>query len=232
MNKEKRKKEIKKRIDQYYLDNKEKIKEIRKQYYLDNKEKKKQYQKQYHLDNKEKRKQYQKQYHLDNKEKNKEKRKEYMKQYWLNNKEKYKQYRLNNKEKNKEQMKQWRLNNREKINYYYRNKTKTDPIYKFVRYQRRRMWAALKGIGKCKSTIELLGCSIEECWNHLEQQFKPGMTRDNYGLWHVDHIIPCASFDLNDPEQQKFCFHHTNLQPLWAEDNLKKGAKLDYETQY
>jgi hypothetical protein len=194
----KNKEKIKKRIDQYYLDNKEKLKEIRKQYYLDNKEKKKQYQKQYWLDNKEKKKQYQKQYWLDN------------------------------KEKNKKQMKQWRLNNKEKINSYYKNKTKTDPIYKFAKNQRKRTWAALKGISKCESTLILLGCSIEECWNHLEQQFKPGMTRDNYGLWHIDHIIPCASFDLNDSEQQKFCFHYTNLQPLWAIDNMKKGIKLNY----
>ena len=61
---------------------------------------------------------------------------------------------------------------------------------------------------------------------HLEAQFKPGMTWDNYGLkgWHVDHIRPCASFDLRDPEQQRRCFHYTNLQPLWAEENLKKGS--------
>ena len=232
MNKEKRKKEIKKRIDQYYLDNKEKIKEIRKQYYLDNKEKKKQYQKQWSLDNKEKKKQYQKQYNLDNKEKNKEQ----MKQWCLDNKEKLKKYRqqyyLNNLEKNKEKMKQWRLDNREKINSYYRNKTKTDPIFRFIKNQRIRMWSALKGKRKFKSTIKLLGCSIEECWNHLEQQFKPGMTRDNYGLWHVDHIIPCASFDdLSDTKQQKKCFHYTNLQPLWAIDNMKKGARLDYEKE-
>ena len=224
--------EHKQRCKQYYLDNKEKLKEIRKQYYLDNKEKKKQYQKQYWLDNKEKKKQYQKQYWLDNKEKNKE----HMKQWRLDNKEKISSYRqqyyLNNLEKNKEQMKQWRLNNKKKINSYYRNKTKTDPIYKFAKNQRRRMWAALKGISKCESTLILLGCSIEECWNHLEQQFEPGMTRDNYGLWHVDHITPCSSFELSDPEQQKFCFHYTNLQPLWAIDNMKKGAKLDYETQY
>jgi len=224
----KNKEKIKKRIDQYYLDNKEKLKEIRKQYYLDNKEKKKQYQKQYWLDNKEKKKQYQKQYWLDYKEKNKEQ----IKQWCLNNKEKLKKYRqqyyLNNLEKNKKQMKQWRLNNKEKINSYYKNKTKTDPIYKFAKNQRKRTWAALKGISKCESTLILLGCSIEECWNHLEQQFKPGMTRDNYGLWHIDHIIPCASFDLNDSEQQKFCFHYTNLQPLWAIDNMKKGIKLNY----
>ena len=224
--------EHKQRCKQYYLDNKEKLKEIRKQYYLDNKEKKKQYQKQWSLDNKEKKKQYQKQYHLDNKEKNKEK----MKQWCLDNKEKVKKYRkqywLDNKEKEKAQIKQWRLDNREKINSYYRNKTKTDPIYKFAKNQRRRMWAALKGISKCESTLILLGCSIEECWNHLEQQFEPGMTRDNYGLWHVDHIIPCVSFDdLSDTKQQKKCFHYTNLQPLWAVDNMKKGAKLNYEKE-
>ena len=51
------------------------------------------------------------------------------------------------------------------------------------------------------------------------------MTRKNYGLWHVDHIKPCFSFDLTDPEQQKICFHYTNLQPLWALENIKKGKK-------
>jgi hypothetical protein len=57
------------------------------------------------------------------------------------------------------------------------------------------------------------------------------MSWGNYGLhgWHVDHIIPCASFDLTDPEQQRQCFHYTNLQPLWAEDNLRKSDKLPHE---
>ena len=193
---------------------KEKGKEYYKQYYLDNKE----YFRQYTLDNKEKRKQCNKQYYFKNREKIKEERK----QYYLDNQEKIKKWKLNNKEK-------IRKTRRE----YEKNRLKTDPIFKIIRYQRRRMRAALKGEFKCKSTIELLGCSAEECWNHLEQQFKPGMTRDNYGLWHVDHIIPCASFDdLSDTKQQKKCFHYTNLQPLWAIDNMKKGAKLDYETQY
>ena len=196
---------------------------------------------------KEKKKEYSKQYRLNNKEKIKQYRlnnKEYMKQWRLNNKEKIKefmrQYRLDNDEKikigrkkwslnNKEKIKQWRLDNRDYFNKYHQNRSKIDPIFKFIKNQRRRMWAALKGKNKSKSTIKLLGCSIEECWNHLEQRFKPGMTRDNYGLWHVDHIIPCASFDFNDPEQQKKCFHYTNLQPLWAIDNIKKRAKLDYE---
>ena len=228
-------KEKQKQYDkQYHLDNKEKRRQYDKQWRLDNKEHMKQYDKQYNLDNKEKRKQwsldnkekkkeYDRQYHLDNKEK----KKQYDKQYRLDNKEKIKQYRLDNKEKQK----QYRLDNRERRREYENNRLKTDPIYKIIRYQRGRMRAALKGKSKCKSTIKLLGCSAEYCWNHLEQQFKPGMTKDNYGLWHVDHIIPCASFDLNDTEQQKICFHYTNLQPLWAIDNMKKGAKLDHEME-
>lgn len=73
---------------------------------------------------------------------------------------------------------------------------------------------------------ELIGCSPDELKKHLENQFQPGMTWDNHGLygWHIDHIRPCASFDLTDPEQQKQCSHYTNLQPLWAQDNLDKGA--------
>lgn len=208
-----RDKEKKKQYDkQYRLDNKEIKIKYAKQWRLDNKEYNKQYQKQYYLDNKEKLKQYKKQYNLDNKETINKKKK----QYYLNNKEKIKQYHLDNKEKR---------------NLYLKNKLKTDPIYKIILYQRIRMRQVLKGEYKCKSTIELLGCSIEYCWEHLEQQFKPGMTRDNYGLWHVDHILPCASFDISDPEQQKICFHYTNLQPLWAIDNIKKGAKLDYEVE-
>jgi hypothetical protein len=56
--------------------------------------------------------------------------------------------------------------------------------------------------------------------------FTEGMSWDNYGEWHIDHILPCSSFDLADIEQQKICFNYKNLQPLWAEDNLRKGAKI------
>jgi hypothetical protein len=78
-------------------------------------------------------------------------------------------------------------------------------------------------------TLELVGCTVPELRQHLEAQFTEGMTWDSYGRhgWHVDHIRPCASFDLTDPEQQRQCFHYTNLQPLWAVDNIRKGAKWD-----
>ena len=60
----------------------------------------------------------------------------------------------------------------------------------------------------------------------LENKFEDGMDWNNYGVWHVDHIIPCANFDLSNPEQQQICFHYTNLQPMWGEKNMQKGARL------
>jgi len=85
----------------------------------------------------------------------------------------------------------------------------------------------IKNAGKKKSlkTVQYLGCSIAELMEYLQKQWQPGMSWDNHALngWHIDHIRPCASFDLTDIEQQKLCFHYTNLQPLWAEDNLRKS---------
>jgi hypothetical protein len=90
-----------------------------------------------------------------------------------------------------------------------------------------RIRAAFDGRAKTAATMALIGCSIEELRLHIESLWLPGMSWDNYGLygWHIDHIKPCAAFDLLDPEQQRQCFHYTNLQPLWAEDNLRKGAR-------
>ena len=76
------------------------------------------------------------------------------------------------------------------------------------------------------ATEKLLGCTFEYFIEYLQRLFKVGMTWKNYGKWHIDHIKPCASFDLSKLEAQKKCFHYTNLQPLWAEENLKKGAKI------
>lgn len=86
---------------------------------------------------------------------------------------------------------------------------------------------ALKGKTKSESTLKLLGCPIYEFRKHLESQFTKGMNWSNYGYygWHIDHIRPCARFDLSKPEEQQKCFHYTNLQPLWKEDNQSKGKK-------
>lgn len=74
-------------------------------------------------------------------------------------------------------------------------------------------------------SITYLGCSIQTFKTHLENKFLPGMSWENKGLWHIDHIRPCASFDLSKEDELKKCFHYTNMQPLWAEDNLRKGSK-------
>ena len=83
------------------------------------------------------------------------------------------------------------------------------------------------GCKKPAKTEDLLGCTVAEARAHLEAQFLPGMTWDNHGEWHIDHIRPCASFDFSDPKQQRECSHYTNLQPLWAKDNLSKSDRWE-----
>jgi hypothetical protein len=71
-----------------------------------------------------------------------------------------------------------------------------------------------------------IGCSLQELAGILESKFKLGMTWGNHGSWHIDHIIPCSHFDLTQLEEQKKCFHFSNLQPLWAIENIVKSNKL------
>jgi len=84
----------------------------------------------------------------------------------------------------------------------------------------------LRGRLRSSRTEDLLGCSFTFLRFWLESKFLPNMSWENYGDWHVDHIRPLASFDLTDPKQQALAFHFLNLQPLWAKDNLSKGAKI------
>jgi len=92
---------------------------------------------------------------------------------------------------------------------------------------RARLHTALRGNKKSAKTAELTGCSFEQLKAHLEKQFRPGMTWDNRGkVWHIDHIKPCAKFDLSLPDAQRACFQYTNLQPLFARENRVKGAKM------
>jgi len=139
-----------------------------------------------------------------------------------------KKYRENNKTKLSKYFKKYIKKNRIKINERKRVRRKTDPQFKVTANLRNRLYMTVKKECKSASTLELLGCTVPYLIKHLEKQFTEGMTWDNYGLygWHIDHILPCDSFDLTDPEQQKKCFHYTNLQPLWAKDNISKNNKI------
>lgn len=142
--------------------------------------------------------------------------------------EKSKEYYQKNREKRKAASKKYYAENKEvllkKAAVRQSKRLKTDVNYKITRNLRNRLYYALKNNTKYKPTLELLGCSIEELKSHLEAKFTEGMTWDNYGEWHIDHIKPCASFDLTIEDDQKLCFHYENLQPLWATDNIKKGT--------
>ena len=131
--------------------------------------------------------------------------------------------------KKNEQNKRWREKSKGYFNDYQKNRAKHDLDYRLRNSLRARVRAALKyqSVSKDLGTAKLIGCTIAELREHLEEQFIGGMTWDNYGDWHIDHIKPCAAFDLSDPKQQKKCCHYSNLQPLWAKDNLRKGATYE-----
>ena len=115
-----------------------------------------------------------------------------------------------------------------------KKRRQTDINYKIRTNLRTRMYNTIIQGKKSTSTIELIGCSIDKLKQHLEIRFLPGMTWKNYGkmnkqhtkVWHIDHIVPCTVFDLKNLNEQKKCFHYTNLQPLWAIDNIKKGNRI------
>lgn len=123
--------------------------------------------------------------------------------------------------------KEYRELNKDKIRKYkadWEKANKDNPTYKIKRNLRRRLNHSLNGSLKAENTFALLGCTIEEFKLHLESQFLEGMSWSNYGRdgWHIDHIIPCFTFDLSVEEEQRKCFHYTNQRPLWAKDNLSR----------
>ena len=148
-------------------------------------------------------------------------------QYWCVNC--YKEYKLTNKEKSKEQNKKWVEKNRIKYNHYarcyQRDRKQSDPLFKLKCNLRRRTNKCFKAKSwnKNTKTQEMLGANYEVAFKHIESQFKNGMSWDNHGDWHIDHIIP-LSLATTEEEMIKLC-HYTNLQPLWAEDNLIKSNK-------
>ena len=141
------------------------------------------------------------------------------------------------KEHRKQYHKNWRDNNvikrRNYAKVYMANRYHNDIQFHIRSCLSARLNCELKrqNTHKSQGTLELCGCSAEELVSYLESQFKDGMNLKNnrrYG-WHLDHIIPCSSFDLSDPVQQRKCYHYKNLQPLWWFENIIKGDMMPME---
>jgi len=192
---------------------------------------KKKYDKKYYIKNKERILLRCKKNYIKNKERILKKGREYyQKNKKIINKRKrnyQKLYCSRNKEKILKWAKKARMKRRDKFNKYIRDRLKTDINFKLRKTIRARIRLALKNDKKRSKTLKLLGVNnIITAKKHLEKLFKPRMTWKNHGKWHIDHIIPCSSFDLTKASEQRECFHYTNLQPLWASENLSKGNRI------
>lgn len=228
---------------QYRLNHKEQAKD----YYLENRteirKKQNKYKRKWRLLNLEHIKVYNekhaeeiKDYMLEYRETHKDEKAVLDKNYCQNNKEKIlqyaKEYYLENKEiillKQSVYNKIHSVERTEWARKYIGNKRKTNIEFKVLCNLRKRIWDALKGNSKSARTTKLIGCSINTFLSYYEKKFTEGMTWKKVmsGEIHCDHIKPCASFDLSKPEEQLKCFHYTNLQPLWAKENLSKGKNI------
>ena len=182
-----------------------------------------------------------KKYRRDNPEKHKESKKKWQ----VNNLEKYRdgekrrsaRWGKNNPDRAKEVSKDWhrkhpeysyKMSTEQKKRKYEREKLreKTDIYTKISRALRKRLRIAIKRGQKSGSAVRDLGCSIKQFIVYFESKFLKDMSWGNYGKWHIDHIIPLSSFDLTSPLDFKKACHYSNLQPLWAQDNLKKSSKI------
>ena len=232
----------------YYEKNREEFLERRKEYREKNREKIRESDKAYHEKNREKILERQKAYREKNREELLERRKEYReknrekiresgKAYHEKNREKIlqskKEYHEKNREKILERQKAYHEKNREKIwerqKVYEKNRMATDPCYKMACNIRSLTLRAYKrgGWKKNSATQKILGCSFDEFKKHIESQFQEGMSWDNQGEWHYDHKIPLASAETK--ERITELSHYSNLQPLWADENLAKKDMMPEE---
>ena len=144
---------------------------------------------------------------------------DYQKQYYKDNKEKIIEYQIQYKKDNEDTLREYQRN-------WRKDRRSSDPVFRMADNLRCGLWHAMKGKCKPKRTMELLGCSLEQLRDHLSAQFTKGMNLENYGEWHIDHILPVSSFDHSKTEQVAVCWHYSNMQPLWGRDNIIKSNKI------
>jgi Prasinovirus endonuclease VII len=234
------------------IENSEKVRDKKKADYVRNREQVKLAHKAYYEKNKKAILAKQKKFYAENREAVREKQKPYYEKNKAHLLSKQKAYNENNKEKNSARTKRWVSENagrrravralwksrnlvrlKAKRLEYERNRRRNDPVFRLLTNLRSRVHDFLKKGQRSAASQALMGTTPEGLKSHLEAQFKPGMSWTNYGRggWEVDHKRPCVSFNLVDPEQQRRCFHYSNLQPLWKSENLAKGDKIISETR-
>lgn len=133
-------------------------------------------------------------------------------------------------EKTLKRDREWRVKNKDRLKKYTKsyesNRRSKDPMFRLIKGIRSRICGILAG-NKDAGALDLIGCSPEQLKAHLQDQFSKGMSWNNYGTyWHADHIIPIAWFDLSDPNQQRWAFHYSNMQPLTKSENLRKSDRI------
>jgi hypothetical protein len=160
------------------------------------------------------------------------------KKYLIKNKERlteyHKEWSKENRDRLNEYHKEWRGKNidkhREVKRTYQKNKRHADPIYKLISNFRTAIYTVLKehNLGKYTNYFKMVGYLPQDLRTHLEKQFTNGMSWENYGKWHVDHIKPISSFTFNSSEDEEFkeCWSLDNLQPMWGIENIKKSNKI------
>lgn len=160
------------------------------------------------------------------------------KRYYIKNREKrlkyFSDWQRENYEHRKKYMDEYREKNSDRIRIvkrtYERTRKANDPLYKLISNFRTAIYQVLKenNIGKNGHYFEILGYTPEELINHIEKQFKDGMTWDNYGDFHIDHKIPISSFNIKEIGDSEFmkCWSLSNLQPMWGEENIRKSNKI------
>lgn len=179
-------------------------------------------------------------FHGKNKERVNAKHREYYNKNATEIIERQKAYQDARKEQTAKKSHQWYVNNKERVQANAKRLAEIRPDVRVRRALRARIVHALQDNYKSAKTMELIGCDIDFLRSHLESQFLEGMTWNNYGVktrswedtwWVVDHIRPCATFDMSNPDDQKICFHWTNLQPMWWRENIVKGDKWSEQDQ-
>jgi len=137
-------------------------------------------------------------------------------------------YYKSNRERIRQMHKEYRRSNLKRHNLARVIKRRTDVQFALrcrIRNHARKILLGLPSFASRSHYLDLLGCRLSELASYLESKFLPGMSWDNRNLWHLDHIRPLKTFDLSDPTQLAAACHFTNLQPLWAADNLRKGYR-------